>query len=502
MLMRRNVENLAVFIIALFLIGACAESQLKVEPIATSENPTEQVNRLQEEIDDARNRQLDVLSPIWFGKAETSLNEAKEGVALGDELSGILKKVADGRAQLRVAEEKSELVRTALKDAIKARERARAAGAVNLGGDYDKTEKQFVSLAREIEENNLKYAQKNSPKVIQAFDELELRAIKEGAIGAARDLINQAEKERARKITPVTLAIAKRSLQDADAFISENRYEKEEIRKKSNDALFQARRLAQVMRESKKVQTTEPEQTILWFEGMLHEATNKLSAPDARDKDFEAQLQSILGSIDALQEARESMAAKVSAQQTEMENMRKEIVALEGRTREERSEKERFAQEEKMTKERLAAERRFHQLFNEVRRQFGPTEAEVYKQGSALVIRLKTIQFPVGTAVIKSSNYALLSKVQQAIHTFGEPDVVIEGHTDSTGSDEANEHLSQKRAEAVREYFVANGTLTYEGIYPVGYGSARPLASNETAEGRAINRRIDIVITPRPLKEQ
>lgn len=500
--MRRNVEIVAVLIIALFLLGACAESQLKVQPIATSENPTEQVNRLQEKINDARNRQLNVLSPTWFGKAEASLNDAKEGVERGNELSEILKKVADGHAQLQRAEEKSELVRTALKDPIKARERALAAGAADLGADFDKTEKQFISLAREIEEDNLKYAQKNSPKVIKAFDELELRAIKQAALGEARELINQAEKERARKITPETLASAQRSLRDADAYISENRYEEKKIHEKSSAASFEARRLIQVKRQSEEIKAKEPEQTILWFEGMLHKAANKLSVPDTRDKDLESQLQTILSAIGELQEDHEFAIAKINAQQTEMENMRKEIIALEGQTREERTEKERFAKEERATKERLAAERRFHQLFNEVRRQFGPTEAEVYKQGNSLVIRLKSIQFPVGTAVIKPSNYALLRKVQQAIQTFGEPDVVIEGHTDSTGSDDANEHLSQERAEAVREYFVANGTLTYERIYPVGYGSARPLASNETAEGRAINRRIDIVITPRPLKDQ
>ena len=66
----------------------------------------------------------------------------------------------------------------------------------------------------------------------------------------------------------------------------------------------------------------------------------------------------------------------------------------------------------------------------------------------------------------------------------------------STGSDGVNEHLSQKRAEAVREYLVANRTLPYDRIVAVGYGSMRPLASNETIEGRAINRRIDVILKP------
>ena len=147
-------------------------------------------------------------------------------------------------------------------------------------------------------------------------------------------------------------------------------------------------------------------------------------------------------------------------------------------------------------KERLAAEKRFNQLFNTVQSSFSPDEAEVYKQADRLVIRLKAVQFPVGKHFIMPSNYSLLSKVQRAVRTFGEPNVIIEGHTDSTGSNDLNEHLSQQRAEAVRAYFVANGTLTRERIVAVGYGSKRPLASNATAKGRAINRRIDLIIVP------
>ena len=78
---------------------------------------------------------------------------------------------------------------------------------------------------------------------------------------------------------------------------------------------------------------------------------------------------------------------------------------------------------------------------------------------------------------------------------------MVEGHTDTTGSVELNMRLSQARADAVREYLIANQTLTPDRISAVGYGADRPLASNATAAGRAINRRIDILIIPqdRPL---
>ena len=129
----KKKNGIMVVLIAVCFIGACAASKLKVEPIATSENPTEQVSLLEEDISKARNNQIDVLAPTWFSNAEVSLNDAKEAVELGNELSLILEKVANGRAQLRRAEEISQLVRTALKDTIKARERAHAVGAMNLG---------------------------------------------------------------------------------------------------------------------------------------------------------------------------------------------------------------------------------------------------------------------------------------------------------------------------------------------------------------------------------
>ena len=113
MAMGKRTGIATVFTVALCLLGSCAGSKLKVEPIAISENPIEQVNRLDKEIENARNNKLDVLAPIWFGKSETSLNEARKGLERGDELSEIFEKVADGRAQLSRAEEMGQLVRTA-----------------------------------------------------------------------------------------------------------------------------------------------------------------------------------------------------------------------------------------------------------------------------------------------------------------------------------------------------------------------------------------------------
>ncbi len=356
-----------------------------------------------------------------------------------------------------------------------------------MGADYVRAEEQFLKLTKAIENNDLKYAQNNRVKVAAAFDQLEVRAIKDQTLGEARKLIKQAEEEGARKLTPKTLAVAQQKLSHADAFISEHRYEKEKIQQKSSDALFQAQRLVQVTRQSEQVKEMQPEQLTLWVEGILSQTASKLSAPDMRNKTFNTQVENILGSIAALQEDRQFIASKEKAHVEEIKSLKQQVALLEGKT-----------QEERAAKERLEAEKKFNELYTQVKALFSADEAEVYKQSNRLIIRLRAMQFPVGQAVIMPSNYELLSKVQRSIRTFGEPAVVIEGHTDSTGSDEVNDHLSQQRADSVRDYLVANKTLPEHKIVAIGYGSKRPLASNETEMGRAINRRIDVVISPTP----
>jgi outer membrane protein OmpA-like peptidoglycan-associated protein len=70
----------------------------------------------------------------------------------------------------------------------------------------------------------------------------------------------------------------------------------------------------------------------------------------------------------------------------------------------------------------------------------------------------------------------------------------VEGHTDSIGTDEYNRRLSEQRAEAVRDYLVAQG-ISSEAITSSGFGKSEPVASNDTPEGRQQNRRVELVVS-------
>lgn len=142
-------------------------------------------------------------------------------------------------------------------------------------------------------------------------------------------------------------------------------------------------------------------------------------------------------------------------------------------------------------------ENRHDILFNQARSILSPDEADVYRQGDILIIKLKGLYFPSAVSHLKSDDYALLSKVQRIIQESGKNNVLIEGHTDSKGSDIINQELSRNRARAVKDYLMKHREAHSLDIITTGVGHQSPLATNATPLGRAMNRRVEIMIFSR-----
>jgi OmpA-OmpF porin, OOP family len=471
--------------VGVILLAACAGEPLKVEPIAKSENPAALVEKLGQGLAAARENRVDQFSPTWFSSAQDSYLKAKSGIDKGTQLSDILENIATGQAQLQQALLFAQKTKSALAGVIQSRDAAAAAHANQYGKEYARLEEDFAKLAEAVENNDGGYVRSKSKPLNDAYRALELRAIKDAALGRARSMIAAARSQKLDKAAPKSFLIAQSKLADAEAVITRDRYAKEQIAAAVQEAEFYAQRMQQVAQTDLKVEEMVPEDITLWMENYFTQTLASLKQPDRRNLSFDDQQEAIEKAVTNLQRNQSSTSSQVQAKDIEIEKLKQRINDLEGRTYQEQADKE-----------RLAAEKQFNELYNKVQGYFSPDQAEVYKKAQQLVIRLKAIQFPVGQAIIVPGNYPLLTTVQKAIATFNKPDVVIEGHTDSTGSEVANQQLSQKRAEAVRQYLIYNGTLPANKIASVGYGSSRPLASNATAQGRAINRRIDVIIKP------
>lgn len=124
------------------------------------------------------------------------------------------------------------------------------------------------------------------------------------------------------------------------------------------------------------------------------------------------------------------------------------------------------------------------------------TGSEVYRQGDALVVNLPGgVTFDVDSAAIRQEFYSPLNQVAATLREYEQTYIDVIGHTDSTGSAEYNQDLSQRRALSVGEYLVAQGVAQPRFIIG-GRGETQPIASNATNEGRARNRRVEIILTP------
>lgn len=124
------------------------------------------------------------------------------------------------------------------------------------------------------------------------------------------------------------------------------------------------------------------------------------------------------------------------------------------------------------------------------------TLAAVNKEDRGLVVTLSgSVLFKSGESTLLPEAQTRIAEVGKALMETKDRSLVVEGHTDSQGSDVSNQQLSQRRAEAVKSYLVSAG---YSGslIDAQGMGEVRPVADNATAEGRANNRRVEIVVKP------
>jgi outer membrane protein OmpA-like peptidoglycan-associated protein len=145
--------------------------------------------------------------------------------------------------------------------------------------------------------------------------------------------------------------------------------------------------------------------------------------------------------------------------------------------------------------ERLASRTReadqAHQDSDELRRQIAELNAKETERG--LIVTLGDVLFETGKSQLKSSAADNLTKLSSFLKAYPERTLLIEGHTDNVGTEESNFTLSQLRAEAVLSYLLAQG-ISHNRLAAYGKGESAPVASNDSVSGRALNRRVEVVI--------
>ena len=124
-------------------------------------------------------------------------------------------------------------------------------------------------------------------------------------------------------------------------------------------------------------------------------------------------------------------------------------------------------------------------------------EVAVAEPAEAVRVELD-VKFDFDKAQVKQESYGDIKALADFMKQYPQTSTVVEGHTDSVGSDAYNQGLSERRASAVRDVLVNQYGVESGRVQAVGYGESRPVADNATADGRAINRRVEAEVEAQP----
>lgn len=399
--------------------------------------------------------QMDVLSPVHFKKGEKALKEAREDIADKKDRTEILNDLQQAKDQFEAAKVHGEQWRAELAPAVLAREKTVAAGVHNV---FPKDLRAIDDELTDITEEKFETGEHNreAARLQKRYMDLELRTTQRNALHGAREMVKTARDEGARRYASESLEKTELSILNADRQIEANRNNPEAYKDAVAVANASARELLAVTRVSKDARGKTPEQIAL-------EIRNQQKQLEAKD----LQANAALKQVDALAATNVAQGAAIASQ----------------------------TQELKAANATIATEQEMQAKLKEIEDKFSKSEADVYRQGGSVVVRLKSMQFKSSKADLPAASLPVLAKVKSIMDDLQAQKVVVEGHTDSVGGAEINKKISEDRAEAVSKYLTAEAGEKID-VETVGYGFDRPLATNKTASGRAENRRVDIVITP------
>jgi outer membrane protein OmpA-like peptidoglycan-associated protein len=212
----------------------------------------------------------------------------------------------------------------------------------------------------------------------------------------------------------------------------------------------------------------------------------RAQAEEARAAAEQAKAEAEKMKQEALAAAEEAQAAKAAAEKAQAEAVaQQQVLAAEAdKAKASAAQSENLRQQAENEKQELRG--RLLQQLNSV--------LATRDSARGLIANMSDVLFRSGSVELLPAARERLAKVSGIVLAYPSLHVSIEGHTDSVGSDEYNQDLSERRAQSVRDYFVRGG-IPEGAVDARGFGKAEPVASNETSEGRQQNRRVELVLS-------
>ncbi len=359
---------------------------------------------------------------------------------------------------------------------LRLRNKALDAGAPQFAAKlWQKGEEKLKDAAEELEDDDLNDARDKGKEAAGYYQQARTVAMKNSLLSEARKSLQAAKEEHAAKLCQNTFTAAENAIKETEVLIAENPDNLAAIRQKASEATYLARHTLFLTKQIQalKKNNQNAEMMLLKFEELISNIAEPFNYQPQFDRGFGKPVETILAYIANLKSEQKRLLEENDSLKTALLKLK---------------------EKESGISEALQKKMELEEKIKKIKALFTKDEAQVRVQDNNLLIRLSGLKFAPGRAIIQPEYFSLLTKVQRAIRAFPNSYVVVQGHTDATGNAYKNKLLSEERAQAVKEYLNANLNSNPNQIQAIGMGDQKPIASNKTAEGRAKNRRIDILI--------
>ena len=432
---------------------------------------------LEARLGQARENAIHLLAPSSFGEAADRLEDASRRLGEGRRDARLEELLSEARRWLEAAERIADEGRPHFLTVLAARDEARASEAATRAVEgWARAEDELETAGRRLEREDLEDVAVRADRATVLYRRATRAARRNRFLGAAIQARAAAMNAGASELSPGAFGVGEAHLASAEAEIEKLAPVEGPARagEAAFDAFSRAHRLAAL------------------FDSVRRRHVTVERLVDGHEADLARLAEA--ADVEPLRGDAGETTARIAEAIAGLRADNERLSGLDGRLA---STEERLAEFERRfagARDELLAVREREARLREVQGLFTPSEGEVLLAGGRLVLRLFGLTFEPARAEIDEALHPLLTKVQRVITTFPGASLRIEGHTDSQGGTRGTQALSRRRAIAVREHLLARVPIPSSRVEAAGLGEERPIASNETEEGRARNRRIEIVL--------
>jgi len=495
----RPLRNTTILILATALAAACATTPRLTRDQVLEATP--ELGQLAQGLVVADHNEVDLLAPASYEAAKATFERAVSA-AQGHRADETKAAAADADKALHAAQANAETSRKVMREVLTVRERARTAAAPTLFADqYEAIETRLHDAVHLVEIGRTEPAKDRRPALIRDYAELELQSIKKGSVQAAQVTLKRAKERDAAKYAPKTFKLAEEKMALALSILEADRTRQAEANAEAAAAIWHAQRAAEIAEVIKDFERRDfsDEDTVLWYQEQLGEIDAPLGGNLPFNQENRAVVLDMQGAIAALVAQEKQAAATVTERDQKIAVLEAQLQQTEAtHAAELQSLAAQHQQQLAAAGARLTdserRQREYQQRFDQVQALFDPAEATVYRQGGNVLLVVHGFHFPSGQSVIEAENFALMNKIQKAVQTFPGCKIDVTGHTDATGEPDFNLKLSRDRAFKVAKFLHDVGGVESDRLTSEGFGDTKPVATNKTAEGRAENRRVELLL--------